>query len=310
MTYFLDQNTVWNTDPAEMTGQEIDLHLDSSLDPTQTHLEHSPTPEPNSWHDQGSQHQFALELDLNHDGLPDQFSFILDDHLHLTHEQIHYSDPHYGIDHNGHAFYQSTPSDGQIHIPAAPALIGNPSAAMSVWHHQEKNNTCAVVCQEFVLDQVVSKDSPHWNENQLYQFALQNGWFHNGTTQQDMSKLLEAVHIPVRHEEQATLDDMANHLMQGEKVIVAINGDKIWQNPDQSLMDLNGTIPGQGANHAVMVIGIDNQDPNHPKIILNDPGSPNGCGNAVPAAQFLHAWDASNRYMVSTMLNSAAPLTI
>jgi hypothetical protein len=57
--------------------------------------------------------------------------------------------------------------------------------------------------------------------------------------------------------------------------------------------------PGVDANHAVEVIGIDSSDPDNIMVILNDPGSPDGCGSMIPLEEFEDAWADSDNFMVT-----------
>ena len=54
-------------------------------------------------------------------------------------------------------------------------------------------------------------------------------------------------------------------------------------------------------NHAVQVIGIDYSNPDEPMVILNDSGTPDGCGEMVPLDTFLDAWEDGNCQMITCM---------
>jgi hypothetical protein len=166
------------------------------------------------------------------------------------------------------------------------------------WHQQTKPDTCAIAAQEFILDEVTGRD---FSEEKLTQEAAKNGWYNpgGGTPLECMGNLLEAHGIPVQKQEGCNLEDISDKLARGEKVLVGVNSDEIWNQQDTPLSETTG-MPGQPADHAVQVTGIDNSDPNNPTVILNDPGIPDGEGLRVPAEQFLNAWEGSNRYMVST----------
>jgi hypothetical protein len=195
-------------------------------------------------------------------------------------------------------------------------VIGNPEDDMQHWHQQNSDNTCAVACQEFILNDLAENSGFSFTENQLVEEATSCGWFNGGTSKDNMGNLLEAHGIPVERNEGATLDDLAHKLDRGEKVMVALDADEIWYESnilmDDFLGDIHensGSIPGQDANHAVQVIGIDRTDPNQPKVILNDPGHPGGCGVQIPADKFENAWNDSNNYIVSTTIHSTPSQT-
>ena len=46
--------------------------------------------------------------------------------------------------------------------------------------------------------------------------------------------------------------------------------------------------------------GFDVSDPDHPMVIVNDPGSPDGQGAAYPLDRFMDAWENSNFHMTAT----------
>jgi hypothetical protein len=185
-------------------------------------------------------------------------------------------------------------------------VVGDPSSDIDNWHEQTYPDTCAVVSQEFILDELTGQDV---TEDQLRQLAIDNGWYTpgGGTPLEATGNLLEAYGIPVEKQYGCTLEDLNDKLSQGEKIIVGLDSGEIF-NPatdEENLLNEYVGMPGQDANHAVQVIGIDYSDPNNPMVILNDPGHGAGQGLMVPADQFLDAWEDSNNFMVSTARNSA-----
>jgi hypothetical protein len=224
---------------------------------------------------------WEIQTDLNNDGIPDQQAYFQDS------------------DNDG---VPDTAYDAQNVGYNDDNIIGDPTDDMEHWHQQTYQDTCAVVSQEFILDELTGID---FDENELRQQAIDNGWYTpgGGTPLECMGNLLEAHGIPVEKEYGATLQDLSDKLAHGEKVMVAIDAEEIWypdqMDQDDALANAYG-MPGQGVNHAVEVIGIDNSDPNNPMVILNDSGSPNGQGSRVPASTFVDAWEDSDSYMVST----------
>ena len=182
-------------------------------------------------------------------------------------------------------------------------IVGNPESDIDNWHWQTKSDTCAVACQEFILDEMTGRD---FTEDELTQIAIDNGWYNpgGGTPIEHVGNLLEAHGIEVEKEYDCTFDDLSDKLTDGENVIVAIDCHETWYpsglDSDEILANVAG-MPEQGANHAVQVIGIDNSDPDNPVVILNDPGIPHGRGVRVDADDFRSAWEDSDRYMVSTV---------
>jgi hypothetical protein len=64
------------------------------------------------------------------------------------------------------------------------------------------------------------------------------------------------------------------------------------------------------ANHVeeVIGIGIKNNDPLHPVVIVNDPSSVDGKGIEIPAEQFTAAWETGGNFMASTVNHPEALL--
>jgi hypothetical protein len=182
-------------------------------------------------------------------------------------------------------------------------VVGDPGADMAHWHEQANPDTCAVVSQEYMLESLTGQE---FDEAELRQEAIDHGWYTPGagTPLNQMGNILEAHGVPVEREYGGTLDDLEGKLEHGQKVLVAIDADETWNagtdDANDDLLGDAGGIPGQDANHAVEVIGIDRSDPKHPMVILNDPGHPDGRGMMVPADEFVGAWEDSGCYMVST----------
>ena len=167
-------------------------------------------------------------------------------------------------------------------------VFGNPEEDDDNWHKQSSKFSCAVVCQEFVAEQILNRD---FSEQDFSTFAKKQGWYdsNSGTSLYDVGNILETMGINVEKSENLTLNDLAQELEADGKIICAVNS-SIMQNPLFSL------IPGLSADHAVQVIGIDCSDPDEPKVILNDPNVENGKGRQVDAETFLKSWDTSNNF--------------
>ena len=111
--------------------------------------------------------------------------------------------------------------------------------------------------------------------------------------------------------EGATLADLESALSQGRGVIVGVDAEELWTpgfeaDDDTAVGDTAG-IPGQDGNHAVQVIGIDRTEGGDPRVVLNDPGHPDGRAVSVSAEEFLDAWqDADNFAVFATAPGRAA----
>jgi hypothetical protein len=255
----------------------------------------------------------AVLIDMDGDSIVDGIMEVIhiDGDIHAQIEQIHteldsdllahdttfeYPDEHHNYD--ALTSQLDTTSIGQI--------FGYPTNDEHHWHLQNHQDTCAVVSQEFILNELGESYGIHFTEEQLRQEASAYGYYQDGggTPLNCVGELLQLHNIPVEKHDGCTLQDLEYKLAEGEKVIVAVNGQEIWNplDPQVLLHDYFG-IPGQNANHAVEVIGVNTNDPNHPIIILNDPGTPNGRGLEVSADRFDRAWETSNHYMVSTTIH-------
>lgn len=180
-------------------------------------------------------------------------------------------------------------------------VIGNPNDDMESWHCQTYSDTCAIVSQEFIIEELTGEDV---TEDELRMEAIENCWYENGTTLENMGNLLESHGIPVDRHYEGSIEEIEDRLGSGEKVMIAVDSDEIWSPggnyiEDEILGD-SGTYPGSDANHAVQVIGIDKTEPDNPIVILNDPGHPGGAGIMVRMDEFMSAWEDSGCYMVST----------
>lgn len=168
-------------------------------------------------------------------------------------------------------------------------VAGNPEKDAENWHKQGEKYSCAVVCQEFVAEQLLNHD---FSERELIEYATKHGWYdpETGTTPMDVGKILESLGLHVERTNGKTLNDLINRLNSGTKIICAVNN-MILARPEFS------SIPGQQANHAVEVIGVKRTD-SDTWIILNDPGVENGKNLHVKASTFMKAWETGNNFTV------------
>jgi hypothetical protein len=192
-------------------------------------------------------------------------------------------------------------------------IIGTPYQDIYEWDgRQSANDDCAIRAQQFIIEQFTGQKL---SEQALEQEAAANGWYapgHGGTPIADMGKLLQDHGIPVDTFSHATVTQLADELAQGHKVIVAINAEDLWrfdpalagQVPTTGAQGASGS---QSADHAVVVSGIDTTDPNHPKVLISDPGTGEALAS-YPLDDFLKAWKTSDFAMVAT--HDPAPSTL
>lgn len=237
---------------------------------------------------------FFDDRDVNNDGILDQTTIYLDvnnDGVADLTQQVDYIDP------------QINP------LAAENACFVGDLEDTDYWHWQGQTNDCAVVSQEMILDSFGKEHGIDFTQEKLVEMASANGWYDDGTPMMHMGSLLEAHGIPVEQGSGGTLSLISEKLEQGEKIIVALDAEEIWTSAENALWEdyYGDNIPGQDANHAVQVIGIDYSNPDSPMIVLNDPGHPEGGGMKIPAEQFIGAWDDSGNYIVATAVNGTTP---
>ncbi|MFF8196479.1 C39 family peptidase [Streptomyces bobili] len=187
------------------------------------------------------------------------------------------------------------------------AVSGSPGEAMDVWRQHTGVNACAIGAQGMVLSHLIGQE---YSEEQLTQEAASMGWFDgSGTAPADVGNLLEHHGVPVQHVEGASLEQLEQVVASGGAAIVGVDSSEIWTSGYDPADDPVGTapgIPGQDADHAVWVTGIDYSDPASPMVILNDSGHPDGQGLAVPLDEFMGAWQDSGNLLVA----AGAPGTV
>ena len=179
-------------------------------------------------------------------------------------------------------------------------IIGDPAADTAHWHMQTHDDTCAVVSQEFVLEELTGQE---FSEDELMKLAEEQGWYTpgGGTTMDNVGKLLEYHGLDVERSH-GTIESLQSALANGDKVIVGIDSGELASNGAEALDDQLESvmgIPDTDADHAVEVIGIDYSDSEHPMVILNDPGHPGGQGSMIPLELFQQAWADSGNFMVT-----------
>lgn len=183
--------------------------------------------------------------------------------------------------------------------PSEPStgVVGDPIADAALWRRQSAPGAGGVAVQGFVLDGIAGVDV---SERDLLGEAERNGWCTPGagTPLAHLGALLAARGLAVEHHEGASIDDIDSALMAGLKVIVPLEADAMTPaGPAVPLHDARGQ-PGNGAERAVQVIGIDWTHRAGPQVVLNDPADPAGRGRLLSTTRFTEAWDASGRHLV------------
>lgn len=181
------------------------------------------------------------------------------------------------------------------------AVLGDPGEAMGVWQQHQGEGACAIGAQGMVLEYLTGQRISE--EELIAEAAAKDGFDGTGTAPDDLGNLLERHGVPVQQVEDASLEQLEGVLAGGGAAIVGLDADEIWTpghgpGDDTAVGDTSG-IPGQDANHAVWVTGIDNSDPAHPMVVLNDSGHPEGQGLQVPLDEFMGAWQDSGNLLVA-----------
>ena len=176
-------------------------------------------------------------------------------------------------------------------------LAGDPAGDARWWNHQAADDTCAVVAQQGILESLLHHDV---SQDEIVRVAEEHGWYHpgEGTYPAEMGNVLEAYGIPVERGYEYSMGDLYTALLDGHKVMVALDANEIWHPqvaPDGLPVDQFGS-----EGHAVWVTGITNDDHGNLCVVLNDSGKPDGCHNLVPVDDFLNAWEDHGNFAVIT----------
>ena len=173
------------------------------------------------------------------------------------------------------------------------AVVGHPEEAMAQWEFQGNTGRCALYSQKFVIEELTGHEV---DIEEIADLAEEHGWFteEGGTPVLNMDKILDYYGIDNEVSFHNSIDDLRDALEGGHKVIVSIDSDEIWHGENDSIF-----VPGDAVDHAVEVIGIDYTDSDNPMVILNDSGTPDGCGEMVPLDTFVDAWDDGSNHMIT-----------
>jgi len=191
--------------------------------------------------------------------------------------------------------------ESQHPSPPEPIEIGNPQGADSTWDGQQSYpDTCAIRSQEYILEVMTGQE---FDEDQLVQEALEKDWYTPGmgTPVEHVGKLLEHHGVPVNRYENASIFHLANELSQGHQVIVGVDASELQKNPilDGLLSEALDKLGLSGANHAVVVTGIETTESGDTFVVIADPGTGEPAAR-YPLEQFLYAWQDSNCFLVAT----------
>ena len=173
-----------------------------------------------------------------------------------------------------------------------------PMTAMAATCNEE--NYCCLECEKYILRRL----DIEFNEEQLLQNAIQNGWQkEKGTALHNVGRHLENKGLLVTRQYNASIEDIATALKENECVIVAVDGGELLGNrADETIEDL---VFGQIPDHTVVVLSLDERSNT---ITLFDPNSSNA-DDTYPIEQFKDAWNDSKNYLVTITSNSMKTYT-
>lgn len=227
---------------------------------------------------------YRIEIDIDSDG----------DHV----SDVHYEDTiprdsaYSGFPFHPDALGSAAP-DGTFD-PSTPEenVAGSPAADMEAWECQGYTNRCALYSQKFAIEQITGEKI---DIEEFAEIAKENGWFteEGGTNTLNMNKMLEYYNISHEVNYDANMEDLEAALRNGDKIIVSVDSGQIWHGESNDIFS-----PSTCSDHALQVIGIDYSNPDEPMVVLNDSGTPNGCGEMVPYETFENAWAAGDHQMI------------
>ena len=163
-----------------------------------------------------------------------------------------------------------------------------PMTAMAATCNEE--NYCCLECEKYVL----RKLGVEFNEAQLLQNAIQNGWQkEQGTALHNIGRHIESMGLVVTRRYKCSAEDIVNALDKGQQVIVAVDGGELLGNREEEMLEdlLIGEIP----DHSVVVLSCDIQ---HETVTIYDPNSMNS-QDSYTLEQFMDAWTDSKNYLVT-----------
>ena len=161
-------------------------------------------------------------------------------------------------------------------------FIGEPLRDLEHWHQQETPTSCAVACQDYIID-VLTDASP--TEQELRELAQEEGWYREGDGTPDFAigKIAEHFGLHTDVEPELTLEQVKSALEQGDKLIASVDSRLLYY-PDSAEYTFAEFLK-QGC-HAVQITGLDMSDPDDVKVILNDPLLEDGGGNVYSWEEF------------------------
>jgi hypothetical protein len=192
----------------------------------------------------------------------------------------------------------AAPAGGAPQVSGSAAIVGNPSAAAPYWQRQSGTD-CGEMAVADVIGELTEREPSELDVTAVAERTPST--VHSGaiwrpgayTSNADLRALLVGYGID-SEDGSHSLQDVQQALANGQRVIVGLNDETIWNTPGDRTKE----------NHFVVVTGIDSATG---IVHLNDSGIDNGRDEQVPIAEFEQAWAASHNF---TVITTQSPATI
>ena len=170
---------------------------------------------------------------------------------------------------------------------------------------QSYSDTCAIKSQQLILERF----GKYISEDQLVQQAYDNGWYRPGygTSVSDMGEILRENGVPCTNYSNCNIAHVVSALADGKQIMMAVDSGELWESSylGKLLEKIEDRMPLiGGADHALLVTGVDASDPSDVKVIVTDPGS-GALNKPYPLKQFIEAAEDSRFFM--TVTDNSAP---
>lgn len=184
-----------------------------------------------------------------------------------------------------------------LNSPHVRAVLDEVDSRKEQWIHQVLSFNCGVAVQKMIL----SAYGIEVSEAELILRALADKTLDaGGMAPDDVGLILEYYGIPVEQIYNVSEALLRELLASGHLVIAGIDADEIWAWRDKKYDEYEKASSMRDPDHVVWIIGIDDEDPDNPMVIINDSGRADGRGARYPMDVFLRAWDDLNRFCVYT----------
>jgi hypothetical protein len=219
----------------------------------------------------------------------------------------------------GHTGY--VPEGTEPVVAEAPAVVagdlppwveahGDAEAAGYFWEPQSVDGLCVDVSVGMVIAQLTGTEL---TEQQLAEAAVGLGiqtvsaeGAVSGIGPNDVVKLVEHFGLDAERYTDLSVEDLQNLLDGGLPVIVGVDSSEVWE-----YVDDDAKANGFGADHAVVVTGIETDDTGRTVVFLNDPGNAQGGrGYPIPLEVFLDAWHDSDETAIIATPDAATTASI